>query len=238
MKNWVTRIIAIKKPHYRTKTRLDALWLPENGFVDGVELVAMPHLDGFSLDLPGNAASDYEKCGGKLVRVGFHDKKHSLTLNFGKNFRVPGCEAGDFLAIGYEPGRIRAKKLPEAHKYYIIGHANHVPFLQLIGNWLSDAGFEPCEMGTFAYTRHKICIQHWNAGCDLAESMDKIAEMVRFARSQRWQIVQAKKNQHYTVLDIPGYILMNAGFAEGDICRVCCEKGMVTLEKVPVAWTS
>ena len=48
-------------------------------------------------------------------------------------------------------GIITAKKLPDAHQYYVIGSRDYDAFLQLSGSWLSDAGFGKGDISGVRY---------------------------------------------------------------------------------------
>jgi len=221
MKMGVLHVTTTKQPPYRAKIRICSPCLADMGFVHGAAVRAAPRQDGFNLALQNenNARED-----GKLIHVSLYRDKPNLTVNLAQNFPT-GLIDGDFLAAGYEYGIIRARKLPEAQKYYVITSQNYGAFLQFSGAWLSDTGFTPDTITTVSSTHEGIMFSAWK---DIAAKYDDI---VKYARKQGYQIIQARRNQHITTMDIPGYILNKAGFGNGDIIGVRYEYGIIKLFK-------
>ena len=213
----VLHITGTKKPPLRFKVNIRAPWLGELGFVCGAAVWAVPENVGFTLVLrDGNAANTAD--GGKLIHVGEENDRPTLILNFAKNFATTGLSNGDFLAATYEYGRITAKKLPSAQKYYIVGET-----LRLYGSWLENAGFTPGSVVFVAVKPGEISLRLWHG-----EAIN-YAEAVKLARSQKYQIVQPQKNQNVTFVDIDEYLLNRAGFETGDFCGVRYQRGLVEL---------
>jgi len=219
MNLWPLRITGTKKPPYRTKVSIRASWLADMGFVYDAPVWAIPQKESFTLTLSEPA----EDSGGKLIHVGREGEKLALTLNFAKNFVIPGLVAGDFLAASYEYGLITARKLPPAQKYYVIGTQNHSAFLQLSGKWLDDAGFLPETVITALPEPGRIRLYLWN------NAIAEYTEVVKLARASKRQILQPKRNQSITILDLDAYELNRAGFEPGDLCGVHYEYGRIRL---------
>ena len=224
MKTAILQITATKKPPYRTKIGIRSSWLADIGFVCGVPVRAIPLPDGFILALQ----DECNRHNGKLIHVGLDGTKLALTLNFANNFTIAGLAAGDFLAARYEYGIITAKKLPPAQKYYVVASHNHGAFLRLNGAWLNDAGFLPDTIAMVAVQRDCISLRLWD---ETAESAASYSEIVKFARTHQYQILQAQKNQHITIIDLDGYLLNRAGVNTGDIAGIHYEHGRITLFK-------
>ena len=218
----VLHITATKKPPCRTKISIRFSWLADMGFVYGAPVWATPQPDGFTLALMNKHR---QEDGSKLIHVGSDGKKLALTLNFAKNFSVAGLTAGDFLAAQYEHGLITAKKLPPAQKYYVVGAQNYGAFLRLCGEWLNDAGFLPDSIVTVAVRQGCIILRLWN------DHAATYGEIVKFARANQYQILQAQRNQKITFIDLDSYLLDCAGLDTGDITGVHYEYGRITLFK-------
>jgi len=217
----ILQITATKKPPYRTKMGIRSSWLADMGFVYGAPVRAIPLTDGFILALQ----DEHNQHSGKLIHVGLDGTKLALTLNFAKNFSVTGLTAGDFLAARYEYGVITARKLPPAQKYYVVGSQNYGPFLRLCGAWLNDAGFLPDTIAMVAVQPGCLTLRLCN---DPAASY---AEIVKFARAHRYQVLQAQRNQNITIMDLDGYTLSHAGFDTGNIIGIHYKHGRITLFK-------
>jgi len=219
----ILHITMTKKPPCRTKVSLRSTTrLADLGFVYNASVRAIPQSDGFTLALQNEHS---EKDSGKLIHVGREGKKLALTLNFAKNFTVAGLSAGDFLAARYEYGVITARKLPPAQKYYVIGSQNYGAFLRLYGEWLNNAGFLPDTIATVDIQRDGMTLQLWD------EPAATYGDIVKFARTHKYQVLQPQKNQHITFMDLDGYILNRAGLDTGDIAGIHCEHGRITLFK-------
>jgi hypothetical protein len=222
MKMGVLRVNAIEKPHYRTKINIRPPWLCDMGFVYGALVSAVPQMDGFNLTLQ-------PEDGGKLLRVGQANKKPNpvchIIINFARDFPLPGLSAGDFLAAGYDYGIIKARKLPEAQNYFVVGAQNYDAFLRMNGSWLSDAGFVPDDIVAVSVSLGCITFRVWK------DTTAKYSEIVKFAREHKYQLLQVRKNQHISIIDISGYLLHNAGFVKDDIAGVHYEQGVIKLFK-------
>jgi len=219
MKWGVMHVITTKKPPCRTRVKTSLPLLAEMGFVYGTPVWAIPQQDGFTISMHENSKN------GALMHVGLMNNKPSLMINFSKNFYPAGLIGGDFLAAKFDCGTIEAKKLPAAQKYYVIGSQNRNVFLQFSGAWLSDAGFMPDAVVTVSVFDEGIIFRVWN---DMTESYK---DFVKFARSDKCQIIQPRKNQGIITLDIPAYILKSASFDVGDISGVHYEYGLIKLFK-------
>jgi hypothetical protein len=221
MKIGFLQVTEITKPYYRAKVNIYSPWLADMGFVQGAPVVAVPQQDGFTLSLQ---SSSNKKGDGKLIHVVLTSKKNpTITVGLGKNFSTTGLNAGDFLAAGYEYGTIRAKKLPDAQKYYVIGLQNYSAFLQMGGEWLDNLGFKAHAVAITSINNGCLTFKLWN------DDNAKYSEIVKFARQHKGQIVQPRKSQLCTVIDIPGYLLFGAGFKSGDISGVICEYGTIKI---------
>jgi len=219
----VLHVTTTKQPPYRSRITVRSPWLAGMGFVNGAAVRAVPIQDGFTLSLL-NEKNVRER--GKLLRVGLAtNQRLILTLYLAQNFATTGLVDGDFLAAGYEYGLITAMKLPEAQKYYVMGYQNHGAFLQMSGGWLDDTGFAPDTITTVALTRDGISFTAWN------DASITYGEIVKHARERMYQIIQARRNQQITTMDVPGYIFTRAGFGQGDIVGVRYEYGTIQLFK-------
>jgi len=223
IKRQILLIYGTKQPPYRTRVAVHGSWLADIGFVYGAPVWAIPQQDGFALALREEYAGN-EK--GKLIHVGLAKKKNlALSLNFGKNFAIAGLDVGDFLVAEYDYGIIKARKLPHAQRYYIIGSRNYDAFMRLRGEWLNDAGFLLDTAVTVSVVDGDIVIRAWD------DATATYADMVKFARAQKCQIIQPRMKEDSTIMDIPAYILNRAGFGEGDISGVRYDYGLITLFK-------
>ena len=229
MKMGILRVTAIHKPVYRTRIHIRSQWLASIGFVQGALVSVVPRQDGLTLSLQDKNSTLIKEERHKLIRVGLENKHPKplcyLAVNFTKNFSIPGLSAGDFLAAGYGYGIIKAMKLPSADKYVVVGSQNYSAFLQLSGGWLSDIGFMPDAVVTVSLTHGNIILSLWKG-----DTME-YSEIVKFARKHKYQLIQVRKNQHITTLDISGYLLDSAGFIEGDISGIRYEYGIIRLFK-------
>ena len=226
----ILHVTSSKKPPRRLRICIRSPWLADMGFVHGVPILAIPQQNGFAVVLQGEHDGKTKAEGGTLMHVGLSVKKMSnIMLNFSKNFSIAetGLSVGDFLAAKYEYGIITARKLPDAQKYYIVVTQNREPFLRMSGEWLLDAGFPPDTIVTVAVSaaRENITFYAWKG------TTEKYDEMVKFARKQKYHIIQTRKNQQLTVLDAPGYILEHATFKTGDMLGVRYQNGVITLFK-------
>ena len=230
LKMGVLRVTSTKKPPIRHKINIRSPWLAELGFIPGGAVFASPEQDGFTLTLQ-NATQNIAQgnaCGnGKLIHVGAEriDKKPALSLNFANNFATTGLSGGDFLIAQYQYGLITARKIPDVQKCYIVDARNHGPYLRLNGAWLSDIGFSLDSIVTADISRDFIILRLWD---DPAATYDDI---VKFARPNKLQVLQAQKNQHITFIDLDAHILERAGLESGDICGICHKYGAFTLFK-------
>jgi len=229
MKMGVLHVNSTIKPPKRLRITIRSPWLLSFGFAYDLPAVAIPQQNGFTFILQNGKNTNIAPGDGVLVHVGNSTKKPLITLNFSKVFStaVTGLSAGDFLAVKYEHGIITARKLPSAHKYYVVTVHNHDPFLRVTGDWLSDAGFPPDTIVTVSVSPARACITLYAWKGATADYYG----MVKFARQQKYHIIQTRKNQHLTVLDLPGYILEHAGFCAGDILGVRFKHGVITLFK-------
>jgi len=191
------------------------------GFVYGASVWATPQNDGFTLAL--NKPVEHSAC--KLIHVGLGRAKLVLNLALGKNFATTGLSSGDFLVAEYTYGLINARKLPAAQKYYIIGSYNHDAFLQVSGAWLNDAGFMPDTIATVAIADGRIIFSLWS------DTTATYADIVKFARERKLKIIQPRKNQTRTIMDIAGHILKRAGLETSDIVGLRYEYGYIELFK-------
>jgi len=211
-----------KKPPCRTKVNIRQPWLGGMGFIYDAPVWATPQQNGFMLALQNERnANAY----GKLIHVGHDGKKLALTLNFANNFTVDGLSGGDFLAAQYEYGVIKARKLPQAQAYYLVSSRDYEAFLQMCGGWLADANFVPDTITTVFVDKNSITLSAWQ------DATTSYGDIVKFARERKCQIIQPRRNQHVTAMDIPGHILDRAGFKKGDISGVRYEPGVITLFK-------
>ena len=228
MKMGILRVTAIHKPVYRTRIGVHSPWLPGMGFVQGALVRAVPHQDGLTLTVQ-DKSSPVVKESGKYINVCLENKKPGpacyLTVYLTQNFCIPGLSAGDFLAAGFDYGIIKAKKLPVADKYVVVCSQNYNAFLRLSGGWLSGIGFIPDTIVTVSLTRGCITLNV------LKDGAADYSEIVKFARKHKYQVIQVRKNQHITVLDISGYLLNSVGFGEGDISGIIHEYGTIRLFK-------
>ena len=214
-------VSSTKKPPIRHKIKICSPWLAELGFIPGTAVFASPEQDGFTLSL-----QSYSNGNGKFIHVGLEKTdKPALSLNFANNFATTGLTGGDFLAAGYQYGLITARKIPDAQKCYIVGSRSHCPFLRLYGDWLSDLGFLFDSIVTAAISRDLIILRLWD---DPAATYDDI---VKFARLNKLQVLQTRKNQLITFIDLDSHILDRAGLESGDICGICHKHGAITLFK-------
>jgi len=221
LKLGIMHVIATKKPPIRMKIQIRPPWLADLGFVYGAPIYAVPQQDGLTIALHENAAAN---SGGKLLHVSMVREKPFIVVNLTQNFSATGLTTGDFLAAKYEYGVITAKKLPDAQKYFVIGSQKYNSFLQFSGEWLNDLGFLPQVVTTVAVADKNITFRIW-------DGMENYKDFVKFARSSKCQIIQPRKNQHITTLDIPSYILSDAGLCAGNISGVHCEFGKITMFK-------
>lgn len=223
MKMRVLHVTATRKPPRRTKIKINPAGLADIGFVHGAPVIAVPQQDGFDLILQGENKASETNENGKLIHVGLHREKPTLTLNFTRNFSSTGLSAGDFLAARYEQGIITAKKLPPAQRYYVVSSKNYGAFLQLSGAWLNDSGFLPGAIITVAVGLDCITLRLWN------DPVATYSDIVKFARMHQYQVIQSQKNQHITIIDLESYLLNCAGFDTGDISGIYYEYGRITL---------
>lgn len=214
---------ATKVTPVRTKINIRTHLLAKFGFVYGVAVYAVPQKDGFTLTLWKENSETQP--GGKMLRVGLDGHKLSLMVNLAKNFATTGIIAGDFLIAKFSCGIIEARKLPTAQKYYFVKSRNLAPYLRLCGKWLCDSGFLPHSTATVSVTDGCITFRAWG---DMTENY---SDFVKFARKNKCQIIQPRKNYYITIMDISGYILSRAGFGAGDILGVCYEPGIINLFK-------
>jgi len=223
MEMGVFRVSTTRQPPYRPKIKTSSPLLAGAGFVNGAAVRAVPCEYGFTLTLQtDNSITE----NGKLIRVGLDSNKNpTITVNLANNFSTTGLIAGDFLAAGYEYGVIKAKKLPEAQKYCVVGPQNYGAYLQFCGEWLSSAGFMPDTITTVSVSDDGITFSVWK------DAAAKYGEIVKYAREHKYQLIQAKRNQRLTTMDVPGYVLGKAGFGKGDIAGILYEYGTIKLFK-------
>lgn len=222
MKMGILHVNTTKKPPYRTKINVRSPWLADIGFVHGTPIAAAPCANGFTLSLWDENKATGE---GKLIHVSGDASKPSLIVNLANNFSTTGLVGGDVLAAGYEYGTITAAKLPEAKKYCVVSSQNNRAYLQFCGAWLTNAGFIPDAITTVSVTGDGITFGAWK------DSAAKYSEIVKYARKHKYQLIQAKRNQHLTVMDIPCYILSRAGLNKGDIVGIRYSHGTIELFK-------
>ena len=237
MRIGVLPVTNASNPYCRIKVAIRGSWLENLGFNHKTPVIATPQPSGFTLRVADanavnatganvvNATTDTSSSG-KLIYVWMEDGRPALHVNFAGIFAANGLAVGDFLAVRYEYGLIEARKLPPAQKYYVVGTHNHGAFLRLYGNWLDDAGVMlDGGVVTVAVATTCITLRVWDEpGLDYAD-------IVKFARRLKYQLVQAQKNQDVTFIDLDGYLLNRAGFDSGDICGVRYVRGIITLFK-------
>jgi len=214
-----------KKPTHRPRVVIRHAWLPDFGFAHNASALATHQTDGFTVSLcDGTSATTNDE---PIIHVRCNSRGYT-SLSFSIPQNGSALVAGDILAAKYEHGIITAQKLPHAQKYYVISsHVNypHDPFLDISGHWLSDIGFAPDTIVTASMTKGLITLSAW---------MDKTksySELVQFARKNKYQIIQTRKNQLAATLEIPGYLLANAGFAFGGIIGVYYAYGRIKFFK-------
>jgi hypothetical protein len=219
MKMGVMTVTSTKQPPIRSKIKTSSPLLAGAGFVHGAAVCAVPCQDGFTLTL-GDVKGD-----GKLITVGLDSNaKPTISLNLTGSFPT-GLIAGDFLAAGFEFGKITAHKLPPADKYYVVGSQSHAAYLQFSGGWLADAGIMPDTLATVTVTHEGVIFSVWE------DTTATYSEIVRYAREHKAQLIQARKNQHITTLDIPAYVLNKASLGNGDIAGIHYEHGKIIMFK-------
>ena len=226
----VLYVTGTKNPPYRIRVNMRGLWLANFGFTYGTPVLAIPQPDGFRLQVENANTANVTNTtdainSSKLIHVGLDGKKHALYLNFANSFAANGLAAGDFLAARYEYGVIEARRLPPAQRYCVVGTRNHGAFLRLYGPWLNDAGFPLDGIVTVATSPGCVTLRVWDEP-DLS-----YREVVKFARMQRYQLVQVQKNQQVKFIDMDSHMLNRAGLDSGDICGVWYEHRMITLFK-------
>ena len=225
LKMGVLHVTSTKKPPIRHKINIRSPWLAEMGFIPGAAVCASPEQDGFTLTLQ-NIVQNSAYGNGKLIHVGLEKvDKPALSLNFANNFATTGLTGGDFLAAGYQYGVITARKIPDVQNCYTVGSRSHGPFLRLYGDWISDLGFLLDSIVTAAISRDLITLRLWD---DPSATYDDI---VKFARLNKLQVLQVRKNQLVTFIDLDAHILERAGLKSGDICGICHKHGGITLFK-------
>ena len=229
MKMGILRVTAIHKPVYRTRIHVRSPWLASMGFVQGALVSVAPLQDGFTLAVHDKNCTLIKGKGSKFIHVGIENKKNNPVCQLGvyltQNFSIPGLSAGDFLAAGYDYGTIEARKLPPADKYVVVASQDYSAYLRLSGGWLSDIGFISDTIVTVSLAHGYITLSVWKGGTAT------YSELVKFARKHKYQVIQDRKNQQVTILDITGYLLNSAGFAKGDIAGIHYEYGMIRLFK-------
>ena len=227
MKMGILRVSAIYKPQYRTRIHIRSPWIDSMGFVPGTLVRVVSRQDGFTLAIHNESSAMEKVEGSKFIRVGLEKKKLKPCCQMGvyltREFSVEGLVAGDFLAAGYDYGIIEARKLPSAREYVVIASKNYSAYLRLNGDWLSDIGFIPDSVVTVSLTQGSITLKVWN------DSTMAYSELVKLARQNKYQIIQVRKNQHITRLDLTGHLLNSAGFNEGDISGIHYDYGMIRL---------
>jgi|GEM_PF-6640391 len=213
-----------EKPDRRTSIRTSFKWLAKMGFVAGALVCAVPHQDGFSIELQNEKNVGL----GKTIRVGIENRvpKPVLTVQLTKNFSIPELSGGDFLVATYEYGRIIAKKLPPADKYYVVSWQNYGAYLRLNGGWMDDAGFPPETIVTAAPSGNCITFDAWNG------KVDEYPALVKFARKNKLQVLQTRTClQNITFINLYKELLDKAGFADGDVAGIRCGRGQITMFK-------
>jgi len=224
MKMGVLHVNTTRKPPYRSKINIRSPWLADSGFVYNAPVIAIPCREGFTLTLYSTMDA-YWRDGGKLIHVGGLEEKPNLILNLANNFSTTGLSGGDFLAAGFEYGTITARKLPDAQRYYVVGSQANSPFLQFSGGWLSDVGFTAYAIIAVSFDSDCLTFTRWS------DDSANYSDIVKLARECKSQIIQPRCNQNITILDIPCYLLENAGFVPGDISGVRCQYGSIELFK-------
>ena len=218
MKKCIMQITGMKKP--RTAVRVH--WLGDMGFTYGAPVYAAPQTEGFTLALQHQHVAHEN---GKFIHTGRHKHGLSLVLYFTQTFTFPGRSVGDFLVAECEHGFIKARKLPPAQRYCILDSHPYDASLCFSGKWLMDIGFFPGTVIIVSVDKGSITFSVWD---DITATC---ANIVKFARARKCQIMQPMSNRHIPILDIPDYVMSRAGFRNGDICGVLYEHGLITLFK-------
>ena len=178
------------------------------GFVHKKSVLVTYQHDGFTVVLCDNADANSD---GRILHIGGCGNIYRLSVRLPKNSIFSN---GDFLAVKYEHGIITARKLPSAQRYYVVGLLNHDAYLKMSGYWLSDIGFTPDTTVTVSTVNGCILFNAW------MDTSKSYRELVRFSRKNKYQIIQIRKNEIASTLEIPCYLFNRVGITSGDIIGV------------------
>lgn len=226
-------------------------WLTETGFVNGALVQALPEPGGLVFKLFNENIASYsdlycstKERGGSLGRIYISDTKSvkgPVFVTTGKHISRAGLRFGDSLAVKYEYGLIRARRLEKNVRLINVSKArDHKtgvfrPWAFIWGDWLNDIGFTPDTLMTVA--SEPGCITFTAQRAPIIYS-----EIVRHARKNKMQLLQVsyKTGQltNATVISMRGSRLERAGFGMDDIFYVTYEYGVIKLQKLDPALIS
>ena len=218
----ILRVYARTKPNKRTFIPISFTWFAKIGFVSGALACAVPHSDGFTLTLQNSENAGHVK----TIRVGA-GKRAALTVGISRDFQMPDLSEGDFLVAAYEYGKITARKLPTADKYYVVDTRNHNSYLRLNGGWLNETGFPPDTITIIekAHGENEIIFSAWHG------NRDEYPELVKQARKHKQQIMQTRQGDSITFIELFADVLNKVGLKNGDVAGIRCGQGKITLFK-------
>jgi len=221
MNHCILRVRMRTKPNRRAYIPIRFAWLTQMGFVSGALVCAVPHADGFTLTLQNSENTPH--C--KTICVRSFMERPYLAVGIACDFQMPELSDGDFLAASYEYGRITARKLPTADKYYVVNTQNHSAYLRLNGGWMDETGFPPDTIAIIEKTQNGITFSAWGG------NRNEYLELVKQARKHKQQIMQTRQAQKLTILDLFHDVLKKIDLKNGDVAGIRCEQGKITLFK-------
>ena len=149
---------------------------------------------------------------------------------------------GDTLIVEHSPGLIRARKLDpqklgfERVRPVTVSHITRkytdepIPKVRLVGDWLTDIGFEIDAVATVASEPGIMTLK-------LTEDGEYNA-LMKFVRQHKMKLTQVSKDPHkrreepQPCIGITGSIVDKAGFQKGDMLAASYEYGTIKLQKL------
>lgn len=224
---FLTTITRARVDTSKPKITFFAPWMRPMGFVPGALVQFLPEQYGGTFTLCENIPKYSELAritkekGGTFIHANFYRHRIHPSLSLaGKVLEQTGLAFGDALLLRYEPGFIRARRLPWDVR---------VVTSAIFGNWLTTIGFIPDSALTVESAPGLIT-------CTLQENgRGRTAELVKYARQNRVSLVQViaqRDNNHYPRFQIPPGCMEKAGFTQDSAMLATYEHGLIQLHKL------
>lgn len=208
----------------RPKLNFCADWLPDNGFIPGALVQALPEPGGMSFILRDEYIMKYsdllnatKEKGGALITV---SSRTRMDIS-GKCVSDAGLDIGDPLLGIYGYGLIKTIKLPGNARVIPVGKDKHT--VRLTGAWMTGLGFAVGSAATAAISPGSVTFKLHEAGADDYHAL------VKYSRQSKGKVAQVHMKGYTQCLEVSSMLLEKSGFSDCDAFIATCERGVITV---------